>query len=257
MERLQNEKHRSTTKATYHAIWTSFNSFLTRLDVLPKSWEERLSIYITHLIIEGAKSSTIKSYVSAIRSVLRDDGYELMEPKLLFTSLTRACRLNNDRVLTRLPIHRSLLDLILFEVQNIYENENPQIYLSKLYQCMFLLGYYGLLRIGEMASGTHPVKAKDIHTSEVKQKILLVLFTSKTHGVYAHPQKIKIWADTHYKASFCPFKVTHEFLTQRGDYLEDHEPLFVFGDRSPVRPAHFRKSTQKSTQKIGARAQVL
>ena len=39
---------------------------------------------------------------------------------MLLASLTRACKLINDRVRTRLPIGFNLLELILFELQRHY-----------------------------------------------------------------------------------------------------------------------------------------
>ena len=71
-----------------------------------------------------------------------------------------------------------------------------QPYLTLLYQCMFLLAYYGLLQIGEMATGDHPVRGKDVHCGTNKKKILLILFSSKTHGLNNRAQEIKIWSDS-------------------------------------------------------------
>ena len=58
-----------------------------------------------------------------------------------------------------------------------------QPYLLVLYEAIFCLAYYGLMRIGELTEGDHPIKAKDIHIGVNKDKILLVLYTSKTHSI--------------------------------------------------------------------------
>ena len=83
----------------------------------PKLWEDRTTLFIGHLIDKGIQSSTIKSYVSAIKKTLVDDDYEWQDNRVLLGSLTRACKLVNDRVKTRLPVQRGLLDLLLFEIQ--------------------------------------------------------------------------------------------------------------------------------------------
>ena len=248
MDKLVCGKHKGSTKTTYFKVWRSFNNFVIRLDKIPPDWESRLCLYVTYLSYNGAKSSTIKSYVSGIKSILGDDGYELKMPKLLFNALTKSCRINNDRVKNRFPIQKGLMELILADIPKIL---NKQPYLAKLYQCMTILAYYGLLRIGELASGYHPVKAKDIHTADDKFKILLVLFTSKTHGYDRPAQQVKIFADKGGDSAFCPFKVTNQFLEVRGGYLEDWEPLFVFRDRSPVKPCHFRRLLRKSLRRLG------
>ena len=223
---------------------------------MPPTWEERITLYVTYLIVKGNKSTTIKSYLSAIRAVLADDGYQLHEPKLLLASLTKTCRIKFDKVKRRFPIHKSLMDLILVQIERMYEKRGGQIYLVKLYQCMIVLGYYGLLRIGEMATGDHPVKARDIHFDYARRKILLVLFTSKTHGFHAEPQKIKIWADSNCTGYYPPFKVTREFLQLRGGYRKDNEPLFVFQDKSPVRPHHFRTILRRALKRLGLDAKL-
>ena len=56
-------------------------------------------MFCAFLIKEGAKSQTIKSYVSGIKSILRADGYDLDEGKLLLDTLVGSCRLINDRIL--------------------------------------------------------------------------------------------------------------------------------------------------------------
>ena len=252
LEKLQRQKHRDTTKLAYLGIWRNFNKFVIRLDHIPPTWEERTCLYIAYLAAEGNKSSTIKSYISGIKSILDDDGYVWNQNAFKFASLTRGCKLENDRVKTRLPIRLKLLELILDKIEIHYLRKRNQPYLNKLYKCLFVLAYYGLLRIGEMASGSHPFKAKDIHVSHRKQKILIVLFTSKTHGRDTLPQQIKIWADTDTASyKYCPFEVTNEFTRSRGGYRSNSEPFFVFQDGTPVKPRHVRAVLRAILKKLG------
>ena len=110
------------------------------------------------MVENGAKSATLKSYISAIKSILTDDGYIWDNKKVMLSSLTKACRLVNDQVKTRLPIHCGLLEVLLFEIQRQYSALQP--YLSLLYKTIFIIGYYGLFRIGELSEGPHVIKAK-------------------------------------------------------------------------------------------------
>ena len=84
---------------------------------MPILWEDRTSLFMAYLIDKGVQSSTIKSYVSAIKRTLLNDKYKWKDELILLTSLTKACKLVNDSVRTRLPIHCSLLEMILFELQ--------------------------------------------------------------------------------------------------------------------------------------------
>ena len=157
---------RDSTRKTYHRIWTCFNKFLLRLDRKPEFWEDRVALFAAYLVEQGRQSATIKSYVSAIKNVLKTDGYEWDDSKVLLNCLTKACKLENDKVKTRLPIQVGLLDILLFEIDRIYHNQE---FLAIMYKAMFALSYYGLFRVGELASGDHPVKAKDVHVARNKR----------------------------------------------------------------------------------------
>ena len=221
---------------------------MIRLDYKPKSWEQKLSMYATYLVDEGCQSSTLKSYMSAIKKILWTHcGYKLQVDDLLLNTLAKACRLVNDKVRARLPIYFNLLEKILFEVGRIYPN---QYYLNIMYKTIFSLAYYGLLRIGELTYSPHAIRAKDIKIATKRDKIKLTLYTSKMHGKESKPQEIKIAGIdspsianvVNYKQRFfCPFKITSEFLAMRGPYLNDEDQLFTFRDGSPVKPAHVRQ----------------
>ena len=105
--------------------------------------------------------------------MLIKDKYKWDDNKILLTSLTRACRIVNDHVTTRLPINCGMLELMLFEIQRKFMVNN-QTYLEFLYKAMFALGYYGLLRIGEMARSEHVLKECDVHMALNKDKLQIV-----------------------------------------------------------------------------------
>ena len=181
----------------------------------------------------------------------------LCENKFLLSSLTRACRFINDHVRTRLPIHKEMLFILIEHVGNYFLNEN-QVYLATLYKAIFCTAYYGLFRIGELASGTHPVLARDVHVGMNKDKLLFVLRTSKTHWKDQKPQTVKINSSrANYaknaaefpRPKFCPFKLLREYSMVRQTYRKSNEPFFVFYDRTPV-PSPLLRSVLKSTLDI-------
>ena len=224
------------------------------------SWEDRVMLFVGYKIENGMKSNSVKSYVSAIKRTLTDDGYQWNDNKILLGSLTRACRLINDRVHTRLPIRISLLELLLFEVQRHFIAES-QLYLERMYKALFVMGYYGMMRVGEltwMCSG-HAVKACNVHAAMNKNKLMIVLYTSKTHGAESRPQKIKITANdkadsmkNSFKTrNFCPFKLVNDYISARGPYQEDYEQFFVFKDGSNVTATHAREVLKLALDKLG------
>lgn len=78
--------------------------------------------------------------------------------------------------------------MILFEIGNMYGKQQP--YLEYMYKALFAIGYYGMLRVGELTCSPHVLKAKNFHLGRNKKKLMLILYSSKTHGEI-HLRKLK------------------------------------------------------------------
>ena len=213
------------------------------------------------MISEGKQSSSVRSYISAIKTTIVDDGYQWDDGKLMVRSMARACRVINDVVKTHLPVHRKLLELILFEVNRYFVKEKNQMYLSTAYSTIFALGYYGLMQVGELTktdNSEKTIKARDIHIAVNKNKILIILYSSKTHSVRAKPQEIKIKAQQDVQGSqkqkfyrnFCPFNLLRDFLHIWGQYDTDDEPFFIFRDGSAITANQARHILKLMLQRI-------
>ena len=245
VEDLKFNRFRYSTRKNYYTVWRSFNEFFVKLDDKPKDWESRLILFIGYLVQEGKKAQTIKSYISGIKAVLKDINVELNEDRFLISSLTNACKLLNNKVRLRLPIQKRLLSLILQEITNLF---HQQPYLNVMYLALFSTMYFGLFRIGEMTSGSHPVKARDVHIAHNKKKMLFVLRTSKTHWNDTAPQTVTISSNATRIFSnklsdgldFCPFQLLKDYTSIRESYLSNDEPFFVFRNRDPVTPLNAR-----------------
>ena len=189
-----------------------------------------------------------------IKSVLRDDGQQLNYDTVLLKSLTKACKLQNDKVRTRLPIRKGVLGLLIEAAQHIFQD---QPYLLILYSAIFITAYFGLFRIGELSQSQHVVKAKDVHIGRNKCKLMFLLHTSKTHGRGSKPQIIKISSSQydptgeqlidvmdrchHLLDEFlCPYQALRNYMSVRKLWKSDSEQFFIFSDCSPVTPSHFR-----------------
>ena len=159
-------------------------------------------------------------------------------------SLTKACWLRNDRVVARLPIHKDFLGMILRKTDNWFLQRN-QSYLSLLYCTLFSTAYFGLFRVGELTTGTHPVLVSDVHIGENKNKFLFILRTSKTHCRSVKPQRVKISSvkvgkSKNHTEGWCPFHLLQEFMMWRPQYKSCLEPFFIFRDGTAVTPHHMR-----------------
>ena len=256
IDKLLGQSQRSSTARNYLAVWRQFNKFVISLDVKPQAWEDRVTLLIAHKIDQGMKSTTVKSYVSAIKKLLVDDGYPWDDQKVLLGSLTKACRIINDKVYTRLPIQCSLLEMILFELNRIF-GQKGQLYLETMYRALFALSYYGLMRISEVTISEHVVKAKDAHFALNKDKLLLMLYSSKIHDTGMKPQKIKITSNLTEKSgfyarrNFCPFDLVNNYMSLRGDFESAQEQFFVFKDKTPVSPFNARNTLKNCLTNLG------
>ena len=250
---LESLKHRTTRDSTlqnYITIWRCFNKFLMKLDRRPPSWEDQIALFAAHQIQAGTQSSMLRLYFSALKKILRDDGYKLNEDLTLFSSLARACKLENDILRMRFPIHINFLEILVFELERIFIDQR---YLELLYKSIFLISYYGLFRIGEVTKSNHVIKAADFYLGRNKNKILVMLYSSKTHTRASIPQKVKISEIncSARKQFFCPFMVLRKFLELRGNYKDQDEQLFIFRDHSPVLPEHVRTVLRKTIRNTG------
>ena len=103
-----------------------------------------------------------------------------------------------------------MLHALIKEAQKHYWEEG-QTYLATLYPAMFSTAYYGLLRVGEITSGDHVIKACDVQLADNKDKVLIILRSSKTHSVADFPQSITITSTKIIReptaANLCPYSL--------------------------------------------------
>ena len=229
------------------------------MDRRPQSWEDRLIIYITHLIKIGRASQTISSYISAIKAVLRAEDIFILDNSYELAALVKACKLKNDEIHIRLPIQRNLLHLLVDKIKNRLL-EKSQEYLSLLYTAIILTGYHALFRVGELTSRDHPILLEGILLADNKRKFQIVLRTSKTHTKADYPQMVKISVNDKTipsyskQAAYCPYTASKKYFIQRRQirgWKQPGQPLFVFRDGSPVRPENFRYILKKIISDVG------
>ena len=154
VQKLKLQRNHDSTRKMYYTVWKLFNNFYLKLDMKPSTWEDRLVFFVGYLIHKKRQTSTVKSYISAIRCVLMEDKYELAEDKFLLTSLIRACKYQSSGVKLHRPIQKKLLQVILARIDYEFDIMKGQPYLAMLYKVLFATTYYGLFRIGELTRET-------------------------------------------------------------------------------------------------------
>ena len=164
--------------------------------------------------------------------------------------------MKNDCLKIRLPIQKGLLELILFKIQRKYKT---QPYLEAMYISAYLLQYYGLLRIGEIAQSPHSIRASNIHEAKGHNRLLIILYSSKTHGKESPPQRINILGNktveitdsTNWMRSytikkkelgkFCPVEWTKRFIHLRKRISKHDENFFILSDGSNLQATLLRE----------------
>lgn len=253
-----NRTVKDQTDAKYYADWLTFNRFLLRLNNIPPSWEERTYVYLNYLEQTIHQSATLKVYKTAIKYELKNLGYEFDEEKFDLKATIRTCKYKNDRCAIRSPIHWSLLNSLLDCIHSHYMDKG-QVYLAKLYRAMLALGYFALLRVGEMTKGPHNVSVRDVNSSVAKRTLQVILRTSKTHGLGDYPKVIQVpfqsktaKSDIVLEPRYCPFVIMREYAkSHRPKFNRLDEPFFIFQDKSPVTAAQFRRMLKKMIKLIG------
>ena len=254
IDKLKQERYQDSTKENYYQVWKVFNEFVVKLDTIPDKWEDRFSLYCAFMIYgKGLQSSTIKSYKSAVKAVLTMDGYMWDDDLVLMSTFTKNCKMKTDKVIIRIPIRSSLLDLMLLELERIYDD---QPFLEKLYKAIFSTMYHGLMRISETAKHKHAVKVADVHIAKDNRSAKLILRSSKTHTIRQKPQVIIIKStrsqqNTRKGHSLCPVKLLKEYAESRSAYKTESEQFFVFSDKTPVTARNVRVCIKQVISRLG------
>lgn len=249
MERNHQKGVSSPTKIGYHSIHRNFLEFLELFNTLPERWEEKMVLYATFLADNVYGEDTIRSYMSAIRYRLQQDGVHLEEDKILLESVIRSTRYKNRQKRQRLGISEHMLHRLLDQVDLTFDT---QPYLNALYKAMFVLAFYCLLRVSELTSGRHPILANYVIAAKNKLKIQITLKSSKTHTQAQREQVIRFpdpdeetdcfkWLNTKY----CPFTIVENYISMREDMVKDSEQFFIFRNNMPIKEGQFRRTLKK------------
>lgn len=244
--------NKKSTQRTYRSAYLMFTRFNLGLDEMPELLDDQLAMFVAYRVQKGDYSNTIGSYLSGIKSMLALDGIQINTRTARLRALIKACKYRHDRVIQRMPIKENLLVRIVKQVDRMF---HKQPYLASLYRCMLVMGYFGMLRVGEMAKGDHPVLARDVHLSHRLKKVQVILRTSKTHGLGDQPHYVKF--DTHdsraylYNKHFCPYEIVREYIDIRGARWDNNDLFFVFSDHSPVKPYQLSAVLRKALRLLG------
>ncbi len=170
----------------YAHIWRNFIEFANKLKPLPKTWEDKITLYVVHLVEIGRAPSTIRGILSALKFQLHLDGYPLNLNDFLLSVMIKASHrmyLKKGQYTLRLLLSENILVKVLQAVQLLCKD---QILLRAL-RAIFSLAYYGLFRIGELVESEHTVLSHNINVNQRSGSCRIILLTAKNQPVRVGP----------------------------------------------------------------------
>ena len=145
-----------------------------------------------------------------------------------------------------MPLQKGMIRIIINNIHDFYYVEKSQPYLALLFKAMILTGYYGLFRVGELTESQHVIRKGDVKKAKNKQKILIVLRSSKTHSINKASQMVNIRplniAQERHQNDldrYCPYQILRKYASIRPKTQKTTQ-FFVFSGSSPVKGDHFR-----------------
>ena len=201
----------------------SANSTLNFMAALPL-FPHCIPLFISYLSFRKLAFSTITAYLAAISYVHKLRGFP--DPTKSFFIQNSA--LSRQRsVDIRLPVTRP----VLHELIRSLRFTNSSAFQHSLYATMFLVAFYGLFRIGELAT-----KSTRVASSVVQFNNLTFLSTHEAklsisnykHNTSNKPFDIILAREV--SQPFCPVAALRQYCSTRGDRPG---PLFCHADYSP------------------------
>ena len=197
-----------SSKDNYLRSLAHYQNFCNQYQIpgyLPVSAENLLR-FVSFMYMRGYAAASIQLAVSAIAFVHKLNGFDDPSNNILVKkSLVGIKNVSTSKVQSR-PLPRELLDEIIQKAEGIL----PDSFTNCLFQSMVSLGFYALLRVGEMTRSHNCLQLDDILAMESSLQI--------TFRTYKHSkgQAATIQVKSRSPSTSCPVYLLHQYLHLRG-----------------------------------------
>ena len=241
-----------SSRSVYSRAWALICECLLLLNIrvdlnsLPFSTNVIL-FFVGFLHLKPLAPATIITYVSAIGYFhkiknLPDPTHSYVVQKLL-AAITKL----DGRGDSRLPINPIIL-CQLVQAASVVTNDS---YHAILLKAMFVVAFYGLMRVGEIALAQHKNPVLQLHQVTLTPSSVTIKILHFKHHVSSHPFDIVLPAQAN--SLICPVKVLSQYLLVRGF---QHGPLFSFRDGGVVPRSFFASRLNFCLNFIGLQPQL-
>ena len=238
-----------SSKTVYTRSWRLFQEAMTLIapnvdirSLLPLS-QNTVLFFIGFLSLKGLSSSTITTYVSAIGYVHKISNLHNPTTNFLVQKVLASVNKINPSLDPRLPITLNILHQLIQALPQVVNN----YYHIILLRAMFLVAFYGLMRVGEIAYSSdteNPTIALDQITFFRNHFVIKIKIFK--YNISRRPFEILI---TRQPDPFvCPMVNLQLYLQMRGNAPG---PLFVYQDGPVVLKSFFASKLSKCLKFLG------
>lgn len=213
---------RQSTRRTYSSAQKSYLDFCSKYQLLPiPCTEETVLLFISYLYKNNLKGSSIRVYLSAVRSLHVEEGYgNPLHDYLRVKQALRAIDVLSDKPRKKLPITLDIMTSLYSLLDNSIE--------SKMLWSAFTLAFFGCLRASEVVVRTAfdpnvNLCKNDVSFSCTSQDTIMTvrIKTSKTDK-FNKGFNVVISCVPHLACAVCAMKCYMHLNNWYGDY----QPLF-------------------------------
>ena len=224
----------ASTRQGYQRSWEHFSHIcnLYQQPFIPASVRSLL-VYISHCSQTHTSYNTVVSRISAVAYLHKLNSVSDSSQHFLVKKALLGYKNCSSRIDARKPVTLSLLHDICTKTSSLL----PTPYDVSLLRAMFLLAFYGFLRLSEITktpSTSHVLSQNDVSFQFSSGKVcsVTIVFKSYKHST-GQPFSLVINSQS---TNFCPVQALHSYLQQRPQLPG---PLFVFKSGRPVSPSYF------------------
>jgi hypothetical protein len=236
LNRLLSKSLAPSTQKVYNRAWALYWRYASEVNLkcygltdLPFS-SQNVAMFVSYLNIKCVAPSTMVSYTCAIGYVHKMAGYYDPTTSTLVQKLLRAAIMISPSIDVRLPITKILL---LRLVQSVDSIEHLP-YLQALIRAMFVIAFFGLMRVEEITKDQLGQVAINLNQVKVCKHNVIITITKFKYNIKKQPFDLLLPCQD--QDQICPVHTLCTYLKLRG--IQDG-PLFVFPDNKPITRNYF------------------
>ena len=238
-----------SSKTVYIRAWTLFTEAISLIidhfsvrELLPLT-TNMILYFIGYLSLKKYASSSITTFTSAIGYVHKIAGLPNPTSHFLVQKMIASVNKVNPSQDPRLPITLLILHQLVLSVPQVV-NQHYHIILLK---AMFLVAFFGLMRVGEIAYSPNTQNPTiSVDQLDVRHDHMVIKIKHFKHNISLKPFDIIIKRQA--DPRLCPVAVVEDYLRVRG---RGPGPLFVFQDGPVVNKSFFSSRLHKCLAFVG------